>query len=914
MKKLLLLSFFIFGYSLYAQQSTATDIKALLNNYEVKLDSIDKEAIKTKYFLNKGFLMSSTLDDYFAYQENDEGGFTVINEKSFKSIYKGLLKSDLRKTKRLPKIDFKSLLDTYDRTPNIVPIGVIQAKGEFLDSLEIEDNIKKGKSGTPIISKYHKYFLFSAAALKKRVYSGDITFEVVPELFNLQNPKIIKSLEVDFSDGNGFRKLDENSSFNVRYESIGEKVVAIRFKQNKKAFTSYSMIKVITLDVEQPDMMLFPTSGQVQRGKTSIEQQFALTNAGSTTSGGSASVYLGCDIDFDQPVIVIEGFDPLNENSSANLRANYISSGIEQAFRSNGYDMIYFNFQKGGDDIIQNASIVRNLIQQVNREKIGNQDIIVIGESMGGLVARFAIRSLEQSNYTHNVSHYISFDAPHKGANLPLGLQTLVDDLDDQNVRNALGFGQEEIDDLLDQINSPAAKQMLLYYRNTSPDPAFNTLQNELDRVGFPIQGGISNIAIVNGAIDGSVGEANTVNSPSERIIDIEDTFDTYLAPVRIFANATTNAYNGSSQVSRLRVSVLRVPITNKDRFFNFGPLNYDLAAGGLVEEDLVIGGIEDVDELRFVGDGFQNFAFVPVFSSMASERSTTGQAELNRSRDFLMTRGQTPFDRIYGNNNNSPHIVASDIANQWDLLLTNEFGINLSTFCNQTPLSIIRPPSPRINGSYFYTCENSGGSVTLRVDNNPDFLGNVYSHSWSVTGPRNMSGSGDTFGMSSTLPTGVYTVSVTRSFSAATINDLPNGSTDMVSTSSSSRAFSVLSYRDRICENGGGPGPGPGGGIPLKVNLENFNAVDDSEMVIWPNPTSDIINVSYKVEEPSEVSISLISINNIYDHMLSLGSESRQPGEYTDGFDIGVVAEGVYVLVVDINGIKTRKKVIIKK
>ncbi len=618
---------------------------------------------------------------------------------------------------------------------------------------------------------------------------------------------------------------------------------------------------------------------------------------------------------FDQPVIVIEGFDPINENSSANLRANYTTSGVERIFRANGHDMVYFNFQNGGADIIQNATVVRNLIEQVNREKVGSEKIIVIGESMGGLVARLAIRGMEQSNRTHDISHYISFDAPHKGANLPLGLQTLVDDLDDQNVRNALGFGQEEIDELLDQINSQAAKQMLLQYRSTNPNSAFNTLQNELNRVGFPSQGGIRNIAIVNGAVDGSTGGSGRVTLPAQRILDIEDSFDTYFAPVRIFANVTTHGFNSRSQVSRLRVSVLRVPITDRDRFFNFGPLNYDLASGGLVEEDLVVAGLDDVAELRFAGDGFQNFAFVPLFSGLASTRATTGQAELNRFEAYLRARGQVPFNRVYGNNTNSQHIDAISIANQLRLMLTNEFGLDITTTaCNQTPITTIRPPSPRINGTYFYTCQNSGGDVTLRVDNNPDFLGNVYSHSWSVSGPRSMSGTGDTFRMSSTLPAGVYTVAVTRNFSSATINDLPLASRNRVGTSGSSRAFSVLTTSNSICANGGGPGPGPGGGIPLTANLGDFEIDDVSEVGIWPNPSSDIINVSYKVDEKSEILVSLMAINNVYNDIISLGAESREPGEYTDGFDVGHVAEGVYVLVVDINGIQTRKKVIIKK
>ncbi len=914
-KKLLLFLFCLIALMVYSQEDAANKIE----RYEQKLDSVDKQSIKTNYLLNKGFLMSGLLDDFFDYENHDEDAFTEINPQKFKLLYKGMRKSDLKNSKRLPQFNFGNLKAQYANRPNVVPVGVVQTRGEYLDSLQLEENIRNVKNNVIIDTDYPKYFVFNAGVLTKKVYSGSVSFEIVPELFQIQNPKSTRSLSIDFADGKGFRPLDSLSNYNVQYESIGEKVVAVQFKQGKKTFTSYSRIKVVTLDDEEPDMVLFPETGEVQSGKYFLSSGKTGDNGqvarSSSSIGGSATVHLGCDIVFNKPVIVIEGFDPINEKSSANLRANYTSSRVEPIFRANGYDMVYFNFQNGGGDILQNATVVRNLIEQVNREKVGNEKVIIIGESMGGLVARLAIRGLESSNISHNISHYISFDAPHKGANLPLGLQTLVDDLDDQNVRNALGFGQEEIDELLDQINSQAAKQMLLQYRSTNPNSAFNTLQNELNRVGFPNQGGIRNIAIVNGAVDGNTGGPNRVSLPAQRILDIEDSFDTYFAPVRIFANVTTHGFNSRSQVSRLRVSVLRIPITERDRFFNFGPLNYDLASGGLVEEDLVVAGLDDVAELRFAGDGFQNFAFVPLFSSLASTRPLTSQAELNRSEAYLRARGQVPFNRVYGNNSNSEHIDAGLIANQWRLLLTTEFGLNVSTTtCNQTPSTTIRPPSPRINGSYFFTCQNSGGDVTLQVDNNPDFLGNLYTHNWNITGPRNMSGTGTTFRMSSTLPAGVYTVAVTRSFSTATINDLPTASQNRVGTAGSSRAFSVLTTNNSICANGGGPGPGSGGGIPLTANLDDFEVDDESEVGIWPNPSSDIINVSYKVDEKSEVLVSLLAINNVYNNVISLGAESREPGEYTDGFEVGHVAEGVYVLVVDINGVQTRKKVIIKK
>lgn len=313
----------------YSQEDAANKIE----RYEQKLDSVDKQSIKTNYLLNKGFLMSGLLDDFFDYEKHDEDAFTEINPQKFKVLYKGMRKSDLKTKKTLSQFNFGNLKAQYANRPNVVPVGVIQTRGEYLDSMQLEDNIRKAKNNVTIDADYTKYFVFNAGVLTKKVYSGSVSFEIVPELFQIQNPKSIKSLSIDFSDGKGFRPLDSLSNYNVQYESIGEKVVAVQFKQGKKTFTSYSKIKVVTLDDEEPAMILFPETGEVQIGKSTFSNgKIGADNQSarsSTSTGGSATVHLGCDVVFDQPVIVIEGFDPINENSSASLRANYTNSGVD---------------------------------------------------------------------------------------------------------------------------------------------------------------------------------------------------------------------------------------------------------------------------------------------------------------------------------------------------------------------------------------------------------------------------------------------------------------------------------------------------------------------------------------------------------------------------------------------------------
>lgn len=315
------------------------------------------------------------------------------------------------------------------------------------------------------------------------------------------------------SDGKGYRVVSPNDIISAKYTSIGEKVIGIKFELKNKHFISYSSIKVVTLNEEEPTQ-IFNVSDN-SSGKSNASGKAAL-------SGGTAFMYAGCDDIFDRPVIIVEGFDATNDVPIRDIRQKYLNGGIERSFRNAGRDVVYLNFSNGGNDIRTNARVLYNLILDINRQKIGNQDLIVIGESMGGLVARYAIRRLlEQGGRTHNISHFISFDAPHKGANVPTGLQGLFTSFRDVRLREAFNIEASSIREGNTYLNSKAAKQLLIRYQGVTPHPDFTALQNEFDIMGFPNQGGIQNISVVNGALDGSIDESNLSYSPGDRTLSL---------------------------------------------------------------------------------------------------------------------------------------------------------------------------------------------------------------------------------------------------------------------------------------------------------------------------------------------------------------------------------------------------------
>jgi pimeloyl-ACP methyl ester carboxylesterase len=218
---------------------------------------------------------------------------------------------------------------------------------------------------------------------------------------------------------------------------------------------------------------------------------------------GTAYVYFGCGsrkCEFKKPLILVEGYDPFNGTSLCDLFLGLGDipdslSGFIRQRRLEGYDVIFLDFDWGADFIQNNAAVFKELITRVNGLKVTNIENVVVGASMGGLIAQYGLLELENEGVDHFVGLCVSLDSPHGGANVPFGLQCLskrfynytfkgnifeawngVADLIN-GLTSFFGaiFGAEGIDISIDNVlkesyelnlNSPAAKQMMSYHIN----------------------------------------------------------------------------------------------------------------------------------------------------------------------------------------------------------------------------------------------------------------------------------------------------------------------------------------------------------------------------------------------------------------------------------------------------------------
>jgi len=243
----------------------------------------------------------------------------------------------------------------------------------------------------------------------------------------------------------------------------------------------------------------------------------------------------------DKPIFFLDGFDPGDSRTIptmyGSLNFGNPIENLADVVRDEGYDLIVLNFPTytsvsdgttvidGGADFIQrNAFILIELLNTINSMKIGSEQNVVIGPSMGGLISRYALRYMEQNAMPHDTRLYISFDSPHLGANIPISIQYTFSYL--------VNYGNlTEAEGGLNSINSAAAKQMLIdhYLGHVEADgytlltpavtlpagaPNFrNEFQTELDAMGLPQT--VRNVTIINGS-----GLGTSTGTPGTNIIN----------------------------------------------------------------------------------------------------------------------------------------------------------------------------------------------------------------------------------------------------------------------------------------------------------------------------------------------------------------------------------------------------------
>lgn len=136
--------------------------------------------------------------------------------------------------------------------------------------------------------------------------------------------------------------------------------------------------------------------------------------------------------------MVVEGFDESDfldvDNENIKDYDYFIRRKLNETpqFRigleNNDYDIVHINFDITTDFMQNSAYLVQRVINWLRQHVDREEEIVVMGLSSGGIIARYALAEWEDTfTYHHDVRLYISFDAGHDGNNIPVGVQYMLD-------------------------------------------------------------------------------------------------------------------------------------------------------------------------------------------------------------------------------------------------------------------------------------------------------------------------------------------------------------------------------------------------------------------------------------------------------------------------------------------------------
>ncbi|MEU9457099.1 hypothetical protein [Streptomyces sp. NPDC048277] len=149
-----------------------------------------------------------------------------------------------------------------------------------------------------------------------------------------------------------------------------------------------------------------------------------------------------------RPVIMADGFNL----GRSDLK--WLYAGLDRDYpllgnmRRRGRTVILLGFDERSASILDNAEAAIACIMRTQAEQLGDARLMVGGFSMGGLVTRYALARMESERMDHRTTAYFSWDSPHRGAVIPVGVQAFAHFIPVAN-------------DFARQMNSPAARQTL---------------------------------------------------------------------------------------------------------------------------------------------------------------------------------------------------------------------------------------------------------------------------------------------------------------------------------------------------------------------------------------------------------------------------------------------------------------------
>ncbi|PWI30895.1 hypothetical protein DI383_05515 [Flavobacteriaceae bacterium LYZ1037] len=717
MKKISLLFVFISTFS-FAQKMQTLDYSKL-----------DKSDMKTDLFIKNASPFSPIGKNY-----SQNGMYTFIQ------AYKELSNSD-----ELNRFSAVKQLQNFTKTVSYaetIKIGLLHAEYESLNKqvlnegkIRIEDLTVLRNTSEYIFTENTSTIIAPLSITKKGLKTN---FELESDFYFNNTQQNIIEVKADFDDGRGFQTLNFNAPIQVNYISGGNKHIQFQIQFSDGS----SISRTSNLKIQSNNSDIHAANNQrIVNEVISTDVPDLSVYSGTVSTAGMAEyeVFLGADNVLDKPIFLIDGFDPADSRNTTDIYdlLNYVVSpgdtlNLGTRIRNEeNFDIVIINhpqyfilsngsFQSmanstdvnndgvidtadyagstlidGGSDYIErNAMSTVEVINLINSQKIGSEQNVVIGPSMGGLISRYALNFMENQNQDHETRLWMSFDSPHLGANVPIGFQHLF---------NYLGYGLdtplgdysiEAIRPVVEgMLKSGAARQMLLdqYEAHLASgnnldfdptkllpeahpfNPIFYNRMNALTTSGYPED--TRNVSLINGSGIGAayLNKNNTPVTAGQQVLDV------FIENVAVLTDAYLDAWltpksNTTAKISEVWIDIVFICFCDIETDESArGPAysdGIDAAPGGLFDIGALaadFGGDPTIDAF-FAGLSTNYFNFIPAVSAMAL---VNGGAS-DWYQDINLGAGDTPWDATTTTNPNTPFV-------NWYIPDNNESHVTLT-------------------------------------------------------------------------------------------------------------------------------------------------------------------------------------------------------------------------------------------
>lgn len=535
---------------------------------------------------------------------------------------------------------------------------------------------------------------FIATALSKTLYNNlSITFNLNNQFVYKNTNNEISKIMIDYDNGQGFIPYNINNEImiveNISYLDYGDKIITIKvITSTNDTVTCRSKINLLYIPKSTHTITEFET--------------FSYEPFESIYGKGEVRIYHSTsDKVLRKPILIVDGFDPGDkrkfdydevENKGGiwgllKYELNGIPIHLGEELINKGYDIVILNFPTyktydidgntkyilGGADAIQrNSKVCEKVIDTLNYILKGNnsqEQLVVIGPSMGGQITRYALKTMENNildyDYRgHNTRLWVSFDSPHQGAYIPLSIQYFLDFFGNK-------CGDEEAKlQYVAQIMSVAARQMLT--NQMSGVSLFTRYYNEIDQLGFPDK--LRKVAITDGSMNGTLTGAASRTT-------LEAAAGTLLVTaLKMLPNGGTKGhifYGHHPANNILKPTIIAVkPLA--------GQCSYDAAPGGTFNAFKVIQ--EALDRKWYLTTYLHesHHCFIYTKSALAYIGDKYFCEDIsNRDLAPVGQTGNTPFDNYWGGNENMEHVEINHSLYNWlikeiDTYIKGERELNL--------------------------------------------------------------------------------------------------------------------------------------------------------------------------------------------------------------------------------------------